>query len=639
MIATSNFTRFGYYALVLLLIASCFMVAAVGYQHSLPYIDYADEMTIWTMGRSVLDPTWVRFQPEYPPAFPFISSLIQRGQIAAGDPFINPAGAVAITRLLSVLMHTGTMALILYLTFRITNSKVAAFFAGLFWAVMPMAIQYARSATVDATLSLWFIATVAVGFEGWRRQSVRWIVFSLLLAMLTALFKWQGAAVLGVPPLVALTFWRTDRRKVILLWVSYGLVMAVFGYWAVVIHGALRDGTYYPGTEIGSPTITTLLTNLEYQLFRIGNGWIFGFAALLGMALSLLPDIRKRLHIDYPLWIFPLVLIAFNAILSFNGAPVFERHYLAAMTLQTVLAGICVWRLIEIIRALKIGRYQQYVLVGVLLVMVSIPIVQMAQQVVAFTSNHLLPDRRNLLTEWARTTVLDGNLLVTDGNLASAFDPLYGYRGRAIPESEQGLFVIADDVTDDMLQNVRYVVAVTGTVFDQLTTPLTRLISYPDNQRLRGTTWEAYFVGELPLNPPEDSLPFGDELLLRGYSFSPQQICRTDAVEMRLVWSAPKTPSRYYAYFLHLASPETGEIAAPINGLSPLGDERPTITWSNPSEILVSPLQHWMVPEDIPAGTYALWLGVFEPLSGAYLYTPDGLHYHVLSTQLEIEDC
>ncbi|HLU08101.1 MAG TPA: hypothetical protein VK003_00405 [Oceanobacillus sp.] len=33
-----------------------FLVALSGYNHGLPYIDFGDEMTLWTMGRAGIDP-------------------------------------------------------------------------------------------------------------------------------------------------------------------------------------------------------------------------------------------------------------------------------------------------------------------------------------------------------------------------------------------------------------------------------------------------------------------------------------------------------------------------------------------------------------------------------------------------------
>src|SRR5581483_8559292 len=63
------------------LLVAGFILAASGYRHGLPYIDFPDEMTIWTMGRAYVDPSWTMFQPVYPPGLLIVSSTIQRLQM------------------------------------------------------------------------------------------------------------------------------------------------------------------------------------------------------------------------------------------------------------------------------------------------------------------------------------------------------------------------------------------------------------------------------------------------------------------------------------------------------------------------------------------------------------------------------
>src|SRR5258708_13513140 len=77
-------------------------LAITGYNHGLPFIDYGDEMTIWSFGRAYIDPSWVNTGPEYPPGIVVVSALIQKAQIALGDPFVNVAATVQVMRLMSV---------------------------------------------------------------------------------------------------------------------------------------------------------------------------------------------------------------------------------------------------------------------------------------------------------------------------------------------------------------------------------------------------------------------------------------------------------------------------------------------------------------------------------------------------------
>src|SRR5258708_3869516 len=174
------------------------LLAGTGYRHGLPYIDYPDEMTIWTMGRATMDPTWKMFQPEYPPGLLVVSSTVQRAQIALGDPFINVAGTVGVMRLTSVIACVVTLMVIMLLAFRLAG-PIAGTVAGLCWMVLPLADYQAKMATIDAWVTAWFILSIAAGIEGWYRKSTRWIFASLLLAIIATLFKWQAAAALIMP--------------------------------------------------------------------------------------------------------------------------------------------------------------------------------------------------------------------------------------------------------------------------------------------------------------------------------------------------------------------------------------------------------------------------------------------------------
>jgi hypothetical protein len=107
---------------------------------------------------------------------------------------------------------------------------------------------------------------------------------------------------------------------------------------------------------------------------------------------------------------------------------------------------------------------------------------------------------------------------------------------------------------------------------------------------------------------------------------------------MRLLWGALQPPGGYYSYFLHLWSEATGELSAPINGLQPAGEHRPTLTWTRPDELLVGPAQTWTLPADLPAGAYALWLGVYDPMQGTRLHLPDGGPVYVLD-MLDVAAC
>jgi hypothetical protein len=117
----------------------------------------------------------------------------------------------------------------------------------------------------------------------------------------------------------------------------------------------------------------------------------------------------------------------------------------------------------------------------------------------------------------------------------------------------------------------------------------------------------AWIVPDTPLAAVDARLDHG--LRLRAYSAAPL----ADAVEVRLFWEAARPLPEDYALFVHLADPATGEPLAQYDGfpLVMTGDWEAGTRWQSVVQV---PL-----PDDLPAGTYALNVGWFDPKTGARL--------------------
>ncbi|MCC7451566.1 MAG: hypothetical protein IT324_29430 [Anaerolineae bacterium] len=624
-----------------------FVLAATGYKHGLPFIDFGDEMTIWTLGRSYIEPTYRSVAPNYPPGLPLVSAAVQKVQIALGDLYYNPSGAVEIMRVMALITHALALAVIMLLAYDYAG-PFAGIAAGLFWAVLPLANTHAKLSTANAWLSLWTIASIAAGVEGWRHKSVRWITASLILGIVATLFKWQSAAAFLVTCLACLTFWRVDRRKALTTLAVCVVIIGLLSVWAVFIHRALDGDVYYPGVKSSMPTPRTIWINLEYQVARVGPVAIFGVLPLVALVLSAaIPAWRKKLHGQMLLWTLPLIVLIYEVIASVNGAPVFERHYLAAMTLLCVLAGVGVALLARAFGRLAERFHQRWLgwgLTAVLLGALLIPVNDMFNTSLAIANEGLRPDRQAIFAEWARTTATEGPLLITDPTTATAVQTLFGYRGRPLQTPyNDGLTVLVkgDQITQDKIgaQGIRYIITNPDYQGAGLTTPVTRLITFSNDARYRGPEWAAFYVGALPPQfPPDKVVTFGGEVVLRGYGLSKDRVCPGEAFKLQLLWGAANRPTRYYSAYLHLFSEPTGEISAPDNGHQPVSEDRPTISWIWPNELLVGPNQTLTLPNDVRPGTYQVWLGVFDPQSNTRLPLPDGTDHHILTT-LTVTDC
>ncbi len=230
--------------------------------------------------------------------------------------------------------------------------------------------------------------------------------------------------------------------------------------------------------------------------------------------------------------------------------------------------------------------------------------------------------------------------MITDAGVASAVQTLYGYRGRPIDTPfniDTSIFTKAEDVTQAMLDSgrIRYLIAWMGFDRSKITATLTPLLDIGPNENMRGTGWTAFYVGDLPQRL---NVVYGDQVVLRGFSLSQQNVCPGDNVTVQFTWGAKNTPTLYYVYYMHLYSRAMGELSYPINGDALAIGDRPAISWTRPDELIVGQRRTWAVPPDLAPGDYELQLGVFEPVSDLHLTLPDGKNAYTTAT-IRVMNC
>ena len=105
----------------------------------------------------------------------------------------------------------------------------------------------------------------------------------------------------------------------------------------------------------------------------------------------------------------------------------------------------------------------------------------------------------------------------------------------------------------------------------------------------------------------------GEVITLQEYAVWPTAARPGDVVSVRLVWSADATPGRPYKVFLHLLAAD-GRLVAQRDG-EPGGGSRPTMDWA--AGELVGDNHGLLLPADLPAGEYALRLGLYDAFDAA----------------------
>ena len=94
----------------------------------------------------------------------------------------------------------------------------------------------------------------------------------------------------------------------------------------------------------------------------------------------------------------------------------------------------------------------------------------------------------------------------------------------------------------------------------------------------------------------------------------------TDQFDLHLYWQAVTETDISYRVFIHLLDSD-GNLITQADG-EPQAWQRPTTGWL-PTEIIEDP--HTLnLPNDLPAGNYTLFIGLYNPQTGQRLVTESG---------------
>jgi hypothetical protein len=104
---------------------------------------------------------------------------------------------------------------------------------------------------------------------------------------------------------------------------------------------------------------------------------------------------------------------------------------------------------------------------------------------------------------------------------------------------------------------------------------------------------------------------FGEAAHLLGYDLA-GELAPGAELDITLYWQVEAVLERSCKVFVHLSDDE-GTLVAQVDGI-PADWMRPTTTW-RPGEVIADP--HTLsLPEDLAAGTYRLYVGLYDPNAG-----------------------
>ncbi len=101
---------------------------------------------------------------------------------------------------------------------------------------------------------------------------------------------------------------------------------------------------------------------------------------------------------------------------------------------------------------------------------------------------------------------------------------------------------------------------------------------------------------------------FGEQITLDGYTLPATQLQPGDILQLDLFWRTAAPLSERYKVFVHVLD-QSGQIVAQTDR-EPGGGQQPTANWA--SNELIIDRYGVLIPEDIPPGTYAIEIGLYD---------------------------
>lgn len=626
--------------LVVILVISAGLLL-LSYRFSLPYVDHVDEPAYYLGGqewRGLYDSGG--YYKGIPPAYVAIN--------AWGQPLLESvgirdlAGTVEVLRLLSVVVNLGSLIFIALIA-RLAAGDLAGLVAGAAWGIAPAVLENGVYALPDphiyffTLLALW-LAVVALIYPERRA----WLIASTIAGLLAVLMKYPALPALIPGVLVTLLLLIRERKGWRLLFAQIALI-GLTGFWLVFIYGIDFNNLQREGATVQQQGMQNLFDfgrvfHNIYQTFVPINAPAFFIIFILGIAAYFFAR-RQKL----PLVRWEIIALSASLIIAFpwltaafNEVDIDKiRYVLPATGAACVVLGAALWQIGMLLKGTDMKTNAlRAALVLPLALLVWMP--QFSADA-ALVQDRRLPERRVELRQWFDINLDPGTIIVGDAN-HKTFNPIWG----GIPHRRWVDWWISNDITEKSPQQWRdehgisYAVVPADQVQNMENSPegqaylaqLLRLRSFVAPPRERGPQMVFFRLWRQQV---ETDIHFGDAIQLIGYDQDVTQLNPGDSITFRFYWQAVSTPPDNYSLFIHLAPLDSVDAVTQVDG-APAVPERPTLSWNDPGETLISPPFVLTLPADVAPGEYRVLIGLYNYITGQRLTLPDGADTENLTT-------
>lgn len=604
-------------------------VRFASFQFSLPYVDHPDEPAYFVGGqewRGLLEP--IGYYDGIPPAYVALHMLIQPVLESAGQSGL--AATTLFMRGVSVVVNLLTLVIIA-LSARMMAGSAAGIIAGASWGFSPLVLENGVYALPDPFIYFFTVLAFWCAALAWQQDRRHYAIWSVVSGLAAVLMKYPALPALLPGVLVGAAF--ALRRPRQWRWLMLQLLLiGLEGFWLVFIYGVDFTNLQREGAVVQSQGLSNML-NMSRVIHNLGQTFEpLGLAySLVVLFVGIAAYLYSRRH-NLPVVSVPLVGLGLSVILGFPWLassyslvmPVTVRYVLPAAAVVCVFVGISIGQLLQIAHfyqaRLPILRWSAALVLLALVLLVWFP--QLVQDW-RLVQSRRLPDTRVQLRQWFDLN-LDPGTVIVDIDNHKTFNPIWG----GIPHRRWVDWWLTSSLLEHSLQEWR-----DGRGMSYAVLSLTDIQEF--EQTLEGQAYLSQmlrlrdFSGAESRGPQmalfrlwrmqyEVDVQFGDAIHLIGYDQIPESPEPGDPLTFRFYWKASQTPLDNYSLFIHLTPLVEYRILAQTDG-APAVPDRPTLTWNDPTETLISSPLTITIPASLEAGDYRVFVGLYNYVTGERL--------------------
>jgi 4-amino-4-deoxy-L-arabinose transferase-like glycosyltransferase len=613
------------------------------YDFSLPYIDHPDEPYFYNKAQEWRGLFQVPGKNGYPPGIIVVNLVVQIAAEAFGQPGAAPT--IRIVRLMAVVANLSTLVLVA-LTARRIGGNLAGLLAGAAWGIAPVLVQNGVYATADpyvyllTAAALW-TATVALA-DPHRRH---WCVWSVVTGLLAILFKYFAVVAIVPGLLVAAMIFVKDRRRAFRYLAVQALLILVVALWLVLGYQVGRVGSESGPSEtqamaqLRNPA-AWLQPGVLFQNIKAGvepaNSTAFLVAGVPGTLAFIVANSRKAKRIRLGMLVpTVLILILVPEVASLLGVvdPGGRlRDVLPATAAACVILGVGFAQVYDLFTR----RWRSVGLAALALPLVAFVFIPQIAGCVQLVQDRHREDWRVVMRQWADINLEPGWVIVDPDN-HKTFNPYYG----GIPGHKTFNWWVTPSITgypvNTWINDYKMTYAAIPLYDVQVLrstqagqnylAQMLHLRDFVGSQR-RGPEVVFYRLWRME-NERRDQ--FGGRISLIGYDGRTEQAVPGETLSLRFYWQASALPQTNYSLYIHLNPMDNRTLLAQVDG-SPAAPDRPTLTWDDPNETLISSPFELKLPPDLQAGQYRILVGLYDYGTGQRLTAQTGEDYVELFT-------